>query len=155
VRRAVAVAVVAAVVAAVLAGCGGSPAASTGPTVSPTASILPPASTGPSESSSAGAASSVAALPSDTTALAPDAVSSPLVGVVVAIDSAGLGSVSGFTLRLSGGQQVRFRVLGALEDAAAFPLGHLSEHLATAAPIRVFFRRSADLLVVYRIEDAG
>lgn len=133
--------------ALLLVGCGGA-GASTGASVSPTGSILPPATdASPAETSSG------TALSSDSTS--PGAVSSPVVGVIVAIDSAGLSEVTGFTLRLSGGSQLRFRVLAPLENGAQFPLGHLSEHLATAAPVRVFFRRSADLLVVYRIEDAG
>lgn len=146
-------AVLAAVLAVAVVACGGSPGSS-GPALSPTASILPPATSSVGPATSAAASISPAS-PGSAAPSAPGAVSSPVVGVVVAVDSAGLGSVSGFTLRLTGGAQVRFRVTGALENAAQFPLGHLSEHLATAAPVRVFFRTSGDLLVAYRIEDAG
>jgi hypothetical protein len=64
-----------------------------------------------------------------------------------------LSDVSGFTLRLATGRQITFR-LGKLENGAEFPPGHLAEHMATSAPIRVYFRPQGSDLVVYRIEDA-
>jgi hypothetical protein len=72
----------------------------------------------------------------------------------VAVDSAGLSRVSGFTLRLADGTTEVFRI-GVLENGAQFPPGHLAEHLATAAPVRVSYRPQGGELVVYRIEDAG
>lgn len=81
-------------------------------------------------------------------------VSSPVVGVIVAVDSAGLADVRSFTLRPSGaGWAFEFR-LGELENGAEFPPGHLGEHLASSEPVRVWFRREGGDLVAYRIEDA-
>jgi hypothetical protein len=79
---------------------------------------------------------------------------SPIAGIVVAIDSAGLNQVTGFTLRTNAGATVAFTI-GTLENGDEFPPGHLKEHQATAAPVLVFFRQAGDQLVVYRIEDAG
>ena len=79
---------------------------------------------------------------------------SPVVGVLVAVDSAGLADVRGFALRLVDGRVVDFKI-GTLENGAEFPPGHLAEHLASSDPVRVFFRPETAGLVVYRIEDAG
>jgi hypothetical protein len=76
------------------------------------------------------------------------------VGVVTKVDSTGLASVSGFRLRLRDGSSLALRI-GTLENGDEFPPGHLAEHLATAAPVRVFFRAEGGDLVVYRIEDAS
>jgi hypothetical protein len=83
--------------------------------------------------------------PSDTTAVE---------GVVVAVDSAGLADVRGFTLRRPGGETLVF-LLGELEDADQFPPGHLAEHQATAAPVRVWYRMEGDERYAVRLEDAG
>jgi hypothetical protein len=74
-------------------------------------------------------------------------------GVVIAIDSAGLTDVRGFTIRTADGRQVTFAI-GALENGAQFPPGHLAEHQATAQPIRVFYRDEDGRLVAFRLEDA-
>lgn len=87
-------------------------------------------------------------------AASPSVPSSPVVGVVLKVDSAGLDKVSGFTLRTNAGQTLALSI-GILENGAQFPPGHLAEHLATAAPVRVWFRNENGSLVVYRIEDAG
>ena len=79
---------------------------------------------------------------------------SPLVGVVTSVDSSGLASVSGFTLRTADGRSFEIRI-GDLENGAEFPPGHLSEHIATAEPVKVAFRVEGTELVAYRIEDAG
>lgn len=88
--------------------------------------------------------------PSDTAVPA----SSPVIGRVVVVDSEGLSKVRGFTLRTDAGTELAF-VIGSLENGAEFPPGHLAEHLATASPVRVFFRETGGARVVYRIEDAG
>jgi hypothetical protein len=80
-------------------------------------------------------------------------VTSPVEGVIIAIDSAGLADVRGFTLRVSGGFAFEF-ALGPLENPTAFPPGHLAEHQATSSPVRVFFRLDGGRRVVYRLEDA-
>jgi hypothetical protein len=82
------------------------------------------------------------------------ALDSPVTGVLTHLDTAGLSAVSGFTLRLDDGREVAFKI-GVLENGAQFPPGHLGEHLASAEPVRVYFRASGADLVVYRIEDAS
>jgi hypothetical protein len=75
-------------------------------------------------------------------------------GVVVAVDSGGgLGNVRGFTLRLAGGDLMEFS-LRALENGTEFPPGHLAEHQATSAPVRVWFRMDGDQRLAIRLEDA-
>lgn len=81
------------------------------------------------------------------------APASPLVGVVVDVDVAGLTRVEGFVLRTAAGREVTFR-LAALENATDFPPAHLAEHLATGSPVRVHFRDEDGVLTAYRIEDA-
>jgi hypothetical protein len=76
-----------------------------------------------------------------------------VVGVVIAVDSQGLGQVRGFTLRLPGGEQQTFS-LRALENGTAFPPGHLAEHQATAAPVRVTYRVEGTERLAIRLEDA-
>jgi len=128
---------IAAALASVVAGC--SPAASSEPGPIATGSIEAPASGSPGAPS----------VPPET----PSTPGSPVEGVLVDVDSAGLADLKGFTLRLGDGRTVAFRV-GILENGDEFPVGHLAEHLATSAPVRVFFRPEGPDLVAYRIEDA-
>lgn len=81
------------------------------------------------------------------------ATASSVVGVIVAVQSEGLDSVQGFDLRTADGATVAFR-LGDLENAAAFPPGHLVEHQATAQSVRVWFVTEGAEKVAIRIEDA-
>ena len=74
-------------------------------------------------------------------------------GTVVAVDSAGLGQVRGFTLRMIDGESFTL-ALGTLENPTEFPPGHLTEHLASSEPVRAYFRESNGKRVVYRLEDA-
>lgn len=74
-------------------------------------------------------------------------------GVVVAIDSAGLFDVRGFTIRGADGELKVF-VLGQLENATTFPPGHLAEHQAGAVPVRVTYRDEGGTLVAIRLEDS-
>jgi hypothetical protein len=78
---------------------------------------------------------------------------SPLTGVVTDIEATGLTEVTAMTLRTADGAQTTFRI-GILENGVEFPPGHLTEHMATVAPVRVFFREEGGALVVYRLEDA-
>ena len=78
---------------------------------------------------------------------------SPVQGVVVAVNASGLGRVAGFTIRVADGSTIDFE-LGALENPTEFPPGHITEHLASSQPVRVFFSAEAARLVVYRLEDA-
>jgi hypothetical protein len=84
---------------------------------------------------------------------APPSGASEAVGVIVAVDSAGLGSVRGFTLRQAGGDQLTFD-LSALQDGARFPPGHLAEHQATAQPVRVWYRDEGTRHLALWLEDA-
>ena len=79
--------------------------------------------------------------------------SSPVAGVVVAVQSQGLTNVHGFTLRTVEGDLVNF-TLGNLDNPTAFPPGHLAEHQASAAPVLVWFNVEGSNLVVYHLQDA-
>jgi len=83
-----------------------------------------------------------------------DLPESPIAGIVTSVDATGLTAVKGFTLRTAQGQDLTF-VIGTLDNEKDFPPGHLTEHLAAAAPILVFFKVVDDKLVVYHLEDAG
>ena len=97
-----------------------------------------------------------ALLLSDTSRIDPDAPPDMAVveGVIVAVDSAGLADVRGFTLREAGGQTIEF-ALGELENPTEFPPGHLAEHQATAEPVRVLYRMEGDERYAVRLEDGG
>jgi nucleoid-associated protein YgaU len=76
------------------------------------------------------------------------------VGVVVSVESVSLTEVLGFVIRTPDGRTVQFRV-GRLENGTEFPPGHLGEHQATAAPIRVTYRDEDAEHVAIRLEDAA
>lgn len=97
-----------------------------------------------------------ALLLSDTSRLDPDGPTgtASIDGVIVSIDSAGLGDVRGFTLRQAGGETIDLR-LGELENPTEFPPGHLAEHQATAEPVRVWYRLEGEERFAIRLEDAG
>ena len=82
----------------------------------------------------------------------PPSPTSPVVGVVISVDSAGLNDVHGFELRTAAGLTLKFEI-GVLENATEFPPGHLKEHIATSSAVRVFFHVDGPRLVVYRLED--
>jgi len=84
----------------------------------------------------------------------PTPVTSPVTGVLLTIDAKGLTDVKGFTLRTGDGRELAFEI-GTLENGAAFPPGHLAEHLAGSTPVRVYFHSDGGRLVVYRLEDAS
>jgi len=84
----------------------------------------------------------------------PTPVTSPVTGVLLTIDARGLTDVKGFTLRTGDGRELAFEI-GTLENGAAFPPGHLAEHLAGSTPVRVYFHSDGGRLVVYRLEDAS
>lgn len=97
-----------------------------------------------------------ALLLSDTSMLDPDEPSATdaVEGVIVSVDSAGLANVRGFTLRQAGGETLEFR-LGELENPTEFPPGHLTEHQATAQPVRVWYRLEGAERFAVRLEDVG
>jgi hypothetical protein len=74
-------------------------------------------------------------------------------GVVIQVESAGLASVSGFTLRANDGRLLRFGLLEQ-RNATQFAPGHLPEHVATSAPIRVWYRDAGGALEALWLEDA-
>jgi hypothetical protein len=116
---------------ALVAACSGTPESP------PVAAFTPP----PRESVSPGASASL------------EVPGSPVAGLVTKIESEGLDQVKGFTLRASNGTDLTF-VLGTLENAADFPPGHLTEHMAAADPVLVYFRVENGAMVVYRLDDA-
>ena len=74
--------------------------------------------------------------------------------MIVAVDSAGLDKVSGFTLRTGAGESITFD-LRALENGAQFAPGHLVEHQATGQAVRVWYRTQDGVRVAVRLEDAS
>jgi hypothetical protein len=74
-------------------------------------------------------------------------------GVVVRVVSAGLSQVTSFDLRATDGSIYTFQ-LSRLENGAVFPPGHLTEHQATAAAVRVYFSVIDQVLYATRLEDA-
>ena len=80
-------------------------------------------------------------------------VPSPIDGVVIAVDAASLTDIRAFTLQISGGVKLDFK-LGAIENATQFSPSHLKEHQATSVPIRVWFTLQNGERVAYRLEDA-
>jgi len=73
-------------------------------------------------------------------------------GVAIQVESSGIGSVAGFTLRTADGRQLRFG-LGQLGNPTQFAPGHLAEHVATSQPIRVWYRETAGGLEALWLED--
>lgn len=74
-------------------------------------------------------------------------------GVVVAVQATSLTDVQGFSIRTADGRTLHFRI-GALENAASFPPGHLAEHRVSLAAVRVTFVDRDGAHVAVRIEDA-
>jgi hypothetical protein len=76
-----------------------------------------------------------------------------LDGVVVQVESLGVGTVSGFTLRSRDGRTLRFG-LAEQRNAAEFAPGHLAEHVATSTPVRVWYREAPSGFEALWLEDA-
>lgn len=76
------------------------------------------------------------------------------VGVVISIESAGLGKVDGFELRTADGRLLTFDTRDLAFDRVGFPASHLSEHLATTEPVRVTYRLEDGRNVAVRLVDA-
>ena len=75
-------------------------------------------------------------------------------GVVVAVQATSLSDVQGFSIRAADGRTVDFRI-GALENGASFPPGHLAEHRVSLAPVRVTFVDRDGAHVAVRVEDGA
>jgi hypothetical protein len=78
----------------------------------------------------------------------------PIDGVVIGVQAASLGDITGFQLRTPGGTVYAFK-LGTLQNATEFSPSHLAEHQATSLPIRVWYLDQDGQRVVYRLEDAS
>ena len=74
-------------------------------------------------------------------------------GVVVAVDARTLTDVRSFDLRTTDGTVVTFE-LADLRNGVAFPPGHLSEHMATASPVQVWYRTEGGVDMALWIVDA-
>ena len=131
-----------------LVACSGSPSGSLSVTPGPNAVVsLVPAEEGtPGPADAAGDLGTSAASP-------PATLASPVRGVVLLVDSPSAGTVTGFTLLTDDSAQVAFK-MGVIEDGAAFPATHLTEHMAASLPVLVSFRVVGADRVVYRLEDA-
>ena len=77
-----------------------------------------------------------------------------MVGVVVGVESGGLGDVRSFTLRGEGGSLTTLS-LARLGNPTEFPPGHLAEHQATADPIRVFYAFDGTAYDAIWLQDAS
>lgn len=132
-----------------LAACAGAPAGSLSvtPGSNAVASLVPAeeGTPGPSEPPP-GDADAATATPAAS-------LVSPVRGIVLHVDSPSLGKVTDFTLLTDDNAQVVFKV-GVIDDGAAFPAAHLTEHMASSQPVLVYFRANGADLVVYRLEDA-
>lgn len=84
----------------------------------------------------------------------PDLPASPIVGVVVRVDTESISEVNEIDVRMADGRIVTLS-MGPLENATEFSPSHLAEHMATAEPIRAFYRLDAGRPVIYRLEDAA
>jgi hypothetical protein len=71
-------------------------------------------------------------------------------GIVIDVDARSLTNVPSFTLRQIDGQVLAFEV-GHLDGG--FPAGHLLEHRATSAPVRVTYDVKNGRNVAIRLED--
>lgn len=91
-------------------------------------------------------------IPAPTTAATAALPTSPVTGVIVAIDSRGLDDVREFTLRTAEGTILVFDARE-MRSTEAFPLGHLVEHQATAEPVIVTFRVVDGSLVAEAADD--
>ncbi len=84
----------------------------------------------------------------------PSIPSSPVVGVVVRIDTPSLGVINEFDLLTPDGHTVTLG-MGQLENALQFSPSHLATHMATGVPVRAFYRLRDGRPLVYRLEDAA
>ena len=74
-------------------------------------------------------------------------------GIVVSVDATSLSQVHGFSIRTTDGRTVDFRIVS-LENASAFPPGHLAEHKVSLVPVRVTYVDRDGANEAVRIEDA-
>lgn len=76
-------------------------------------------------------------------------------GIVITIDTEGLGQVRAFTLRTEEGKSLEFAIDGPIDlDGGAFPPDHLREHMALAEGIAVAYEIRDGERIVVRLSDA-
>jgi hypothetical protein len=73
-------------------------------------------------------------------------------GLVTRVDSPVLGQVDSFELRTEDGRMLVLDT-SELEFRPEFPVAHLAEHQAAAAPVTVTYRQDGGRLVVTRLDD--
>lgn len=77
-------------------------------------------------------------------------------GIVIGIDTLGVGRVQGFTLRTQDGAELDFTIEGGTDmSGGAWPPDHLQEHRATATGVAVVYRTDGDRRIVTRLDDAA
>ena len=74
-------------------------------------------------------------------------------GIVVGVDSPGLGRVDSFQLLTSGGETLTFDT-ASLRFRAEFPAPHLAEHQIIGDRIVVTYKQDGDRSVVTQLDDA-
>jgi hypothetical protein len=76
-------------------------------------------------------------------------------GIVVDIDTLGLGRVQAFTLVTQAGETLVFDVTAGTDlSTGGFPPDHLWEHLATGVGVAVAYRTEGDERIAIRLDDA-
>ncbi len=75
-------------------------------------------------------------------------------GIVVGVDSPGLGRVDSFRLLTTDGETLTFDT-SSLEFRAEFPAPHLAEHQVIGDLIVVTYRQEGERLVVTQLDDSG
>ena len=75
-------------------------------------------------------------------------------GIVVGVDSPGLGRVDSFRLLTTDGETLTFDT-SSLEFRAEFPATHLAEHQVIGDLIVVTYRQEGERLLVTQLDDSG
>ena len=73
-------------------------------------------------------------------------------GVVIEVDSPGLGQVDGFVLATGDGERLTFDTTE-LEFRSEFPASHLTEHKVIGDVIEVTYKTDGDRLIVTQLDD--
>jgi hypothetical protein len=73
-----------------------------------------------------------------------------VTGVVVAVQARSIARADSIVLRTADGQELTLRV----DARVDWTPGHLREHMALGAPVRVEYERQSDGLLAVRVEDA-
>ncbi len=76
------------------------------------------------------------------------------VGIVVGVESPGLGRVDSFQLLTRAGERLTFET-SSLQFRSEFPASHLAEHQVIGDLIVVTYRQEGDRLIVTQLDDRG